>query len=93
MHHGYYPEGCPPKSNQQAQIDMIEESLRFAGVERVSKVPSQKLGWGGCAGRQTGMATLRASLLAGLSAAVAFLCSRCPTDTQASPLKRRKALA
>ena len=38
MHHGFYRKGAPPKSNQQAQIDMIEETLRFAGVEGASKV-------------------------------------------------------
>eukprot|EP00891_Asterochloris_glomerata_P008775 jgi/Astpho2/8775/Aster-05331 len=33
MHHGYYPQGAPPKSNAQAQIDMIEETLRCASLE------------------------------------------------------------
>lgn len=41
MHHGFYPKGSPPKSNQQAQIDMIEEVLSFAGVDKVDKVGSQ----------------------------------------------------
>ncbi len=27
-HTGYYPKGAPVKSNQEAQIDMIEESLK-----------------------------------------------------------------
>jgi hypothetical protein len=35
---GYYPAGSPPKSNQQAQIDMIDEVLRWAGVKTVDKV-------------------------------------------------------
>ena len=35
MHHGYYPEGAAPKSNQQAQIDMIEEVVRWAGVSDI----------------------------------------------------------
>jgi hypothetical protein len=35
---GYYPAGAPPKSNQQAQIDMIEEVLSWAGVTAATKV-------------------------------------------------------
>ena len=38
MHHGYYPKGQEKKTNAQAQIDMIEEVLRWAGVSKVSKV-------------------------------------------------------
>lgn len=38
---GYYPEGAPPKSNAQAQIDMIEESLRWAGVTSAKSVSVQ----------------------------------------------------
>ena len=38
MHHGYYPRNAQPKSNQQAQIDMIEEILKWAGVTQASKV-------------------------------------------------------
>ena len=37
MHHGYYPRDAPPKSNQQAQIDMVEEVLKWAGVTKASK--------------------------------------------------------
>ena len=37
MHHGYYPKGHAPKSNSQAQIDMIEETLTWAGVKDASK--------------------------------------------------------
>ncbi len=37
MHHGYYPRDAAPKSNQQAQIDMIEEVLKWAGVTKTSK--------------------------------------------------------
>ena len=40
MHHGYYPEGNTQISNQQAQIDMIERTLSWAGVEAVSKASS-----------------------------------------------------
>jgi len=32
MHHGYYPKGAPAKSNQEAQVDMIEEALAWAGA-------------------------------------------------------------
>lgn len=38
MHHGYYPKDSPPKSNTQAQIDMIDEVLSWAGVSQVGKV-------------------------------------------------------
>ena len=32
MHHGYYPEGKPRKDHAQAQVDMIDRSLEWAGV-------------------------------------------------------------
>ena len=38
MHHGYYPKGGAAKSNQAAQIDMIEEVLSWAGVSGAKKV-------------------------------------------------------
>lgn len=44
---GYYPPGQLNKSNRQAQIDMIEESLRWAGVENVSKMVDVGCGIGG----------------------------------------------
>lgn len=47
MHHGFYPKGSPPKSNQQAQIDMIEEVLSFAGVDKVDKMVDVGCGIGG----------------------------------------------
>ena len=37
MHHGYYPKGAAPKSNQEAQIDMIEEVLSWAGATSATK--------------------------------------------------------
>ena len=40
MHHGYYPKDAPPKSNQKAQIDMIEEVLRWAGAKSATAVRS-----------------------------------------------------
>ena len=33
MHHGYYPEGKPRKDHAQAQVDMIDKSLEWAGVD------------------------------------------------------------
>ncbi|KAL4425042.1 hypothetical protein ABPG77_001820 [Micractinium sp. CCAP 211/92] len=47
MHHGYYPKGGAPKSNQQAQIDMIEETLKWAGVTGASKMVDVGCGIGG----------------------------------------------
>lgn len=32
MHHGYYPGGSPRKDHTQAQVDMVERSLDWAGV-------------------------------------------------------------
>ena len=37
MHHGYYPKGGEPKSNTQAQVDMVEEVLSWAGVKQAAK--------------------------------------------------------
>ena len=42
MHHGYSPKGGKPKSNQQAQIDMIEEVLSWAGVSDVKSVSQRR---------------------------------------------------
>ncbi|EIE22719.1 S-adenosyl-L-methionine-dependent methyltransferase [Coccomyxa subellipsoidea C-169] len=47
MHHGYYPQGGPKKSNQEAQIDMIEEVLSWAGVTEASKMVDVGCGIGG----------------------------------------------
>lgn len=49
MHHGYYPKGTPvgSKSNQQAQEDMIEESLAWAGVQSATKMVDVGCGIGG----------------------------------------------
>jgi tocopherol O-methyltransferase len=40
MHHGYYPADGAQVSNQQAQLDMIERTLSWAGVESVHQVRS-----------------------------------------------------
>jgi tocopherol O-methyltransferase len=38
-HHGFYPtDGPAPSSNQQAQEDMIDQTLKFADVQAVAKV-------------------------------------------------------
>jgi len=47
MHHGYYPKDSAPKSNQQAQLDMIDESLKWAEVTSVSKMVDVGCGIGG----------------------------------------------
>lgn len=47
MHHGYYPQGAPPKSNAQAQIDMIEETLRWAGATSATSMVDVGCGIGG----------------------------------------------
>ena len=38
MHHGYYPAGGKAKSNQEAQVDMVEEVLAWAGVSGAREV-------------------------------------------------------
>lgn len=35
---GYYPKDGPSKSNLEAQIDMIDESLRWAGIDQATEV-------------------------------------------------------
>lgn len=42
MHHGYYEPG-KKVSNQQAQVDMIERSLEWAGVTAVRNVSAKLL--------------------------------------------------
>lgn len=46
MHHGYYEAG-KQVSNQQAQIDMIENALNWAGVENVTNTVDVGCGIGG----------------------------------------------
>lgn len=43
MHHGYYEPG-KQVGNQQAQIDMIERTLDWAGVTSVKNVSSSASG-------------------------------------------------
>ena len=47
MHHGYYPNGTLRLDHQQAQVDMIEEALRFADVSSVSRGVDVGCGIGG----------------------------------------------
>ncbi|KAL6751861.1 S-adenosyl-L-methionine-dependent methyltransferase [Haematococcus lacustris] len=47
MHHGYYPQGTAPKSHQQAQVDMIDEVLKWAGVTGVTSMVDVGCGIGG----------------------------------------------
>lgn len=46
LHHGYYGKGDRP-SNRQAQIDMIENVLAWAGVQRVEHMVDVGCGLGG----------------------------------------------
>ena len=46
MHHGYYRRG-EPVNHAKAQVDMIEESLRWAGVREVKRVLDVGCGIGG----------------------------------------------
>ncbi|KAK3241362.1 hypothetical protein CYMTET_48866 [Cymbomonas tetramitiformis] len=48
MHHGYYPQdGSPAPDNVQAQVDMIENILQWAGVEAPTKMVDVGCGIGG----------------------------------------------
>jgi tocopherol O-methyltransferase len=47
LHHGYYPAGGAAKSNREAQEDMIEEVLSWAGVTKVTKMVDVGCGLGG----------------------------------------------
>lgn len=48
MHHGYYgPDGTQPKERRQAQIDLIEELLRWGQVQQASQILDVGCGIGG----------------------------------------------
>ena len=47
LHHGYYPPGENPPSNRQAQVDMVENVLEFAGVTHVENMVDVGCGLGG----------------------------------------------
>ena len=43
MHHGYYPGGAPRDDHVQAQVDMIERSLEWAGLEATESSSSSSV--------------------------------------------------
>jgi tocopherol O-methyltransferase len=48
MHHGYYgPDGSQKKDRRQAQIDLIEELINWAGVEKAENILDVGCGIGG----------------------------------------------
>jgi tocopherol O-methyltransferase len=50
MHHGYYgPQGNLPKQRQQAQIDLIDECLRWANITTAANILDCGCGIGGSA--------------------------------------------
>jgi tocopherol O-methyltransferase len=50
MHHGYYGlDGSERKDHQQAQLDLITESLKWAGVESANRILDAGCGVGGSA--------------------------------------------
>ncbi|MEZ4961037.1 MAG: class I SAM-dependent methyltransferase [Saprospiraceae bacterium] len=50
MHHGYYgADGSLKKNHQQAQVDLIEELLRWGGVKNASNILDAGCGVGGSA--------------------------------------------
>lgn len=50
MHHGYYgPDGNTPKDRRQAQIDLIEELLRWGGIATAGRILDAGCGVGGSA--------------------------------------------
>ncbi|MEO6038751.1 MAG: class I SAM-dependent methyltransferase, partial [Saprospiraceae bacterium] len=50
MHHGYYgPDGQAKKDHRQAQVDLVEEMLRWGGVGQVNRLLDAGCGVGGSA--------------------------------------------
>ena len=50
MHHGYYgADGRTPKDHRQAQVDLVEEMLRWGEVHQVSRLLDAGCGVGGSA--------------------------------------------
>ncbi|KAG2498726.1 hypothetical protein HYH03_003466 [Edaphochlamys debaryana] len=47
MHHGFYPKGGPRRTHQEAQEDMIEQTLQVAGVTKVQNMVDVGCGIGG----------------------------------------------
>ncbi|KXZ50245.1 hypothetical protein GPECTOR_17g883 [Gonium pectorale] len=73
MHHGFYVKGAPPKSNQQAQIDMIEETLKMVdvgcGIGGSSRYIARKFG---CSANGITLSPKQAARANALSAAQGF---------------------
>lgn len=50
MHHGYYgADGSEQKDHRQAQVDLVEEMLRWGGVEKAKRILDAGCGVGGSA--------------------------------------------
>lgn len=49
MHHGYYQVGAKDKDHQQAQLDLVDELLRWGKVEQAAEVLDAGCGVGGSA--------------------------------------------
>lgn len=50
MHHGYYPDGqLGEKTHQQAQLDLVEEILRWGGIADANRILDAGCGVGGSA--------------------------------------------
>mmetsp|Transcript_15106 Transcript_15106/g.49547 ORF Transcript_15106/g.49547 Transcript_15106/m.49547 type:complete len:335 (-) Transcript_15106:137-1141(-) len=47
LHHGYYPGGIDRDDHRQAQVDMIDRSLEWAGVTEASRMVDVGCGVGG----------------------------------------------
>jgi tocopherol O-methyltransferase len=47
MHHGYYEVGAPIKEHRAAQVDMVDNALKWAGVESAENVLDVGCGIGG----------------------------------------------
>lgn len=47
MHHGLYPAGAPARTHQEAQVALIDETLAWAGVSKVTAMVDVGCGIGG----------------------------------------------
>jgi tocopherol O-methyltransferase len=59
MHHGFYdPKSSIHKSRLQAQIDMIERTITFAGISGIKSAVDVGCGIGGSSRYSTALSTL-----------------------------------
>jgi SAM-dependent methyltransferase len=100
MHHGLYPPGSPPKTHAQAQADMIDELLAWAGVRDVASMVDVGCGIGGSSrhvarawrgARATGFTlspvqAARANAITAADPTVAGRCTYAVGDALAMPL-------